>query len=78
MLDVHMYGGARLACTPVSGVDGDEVLYGTQNGKMGLVKLEAHEPTYRWDMLNERRYGGVTSITTCDLTGGLTQLSDCV
>lgn len=52
------------------GMDGNEVLYGTQNGKMGLVRLGTHEPTYRWDMLNERHYGGITSIATGDLTGG--------
>ena len=52
------------------GAYGDEVLYGTLNGKMGLVKLEAQEPTHRWDMLNERHYGGIATITTSDLTGG--------
>ena len=36
---------------------------------MGLVKLQANEPSYRWDMLNERRYGGITTIATSDLTG---------
>ena len=36
---------------------------------MGLVKLQPSEPSYRWDMLNERRYGGITTITTSDLTG---------
>lgn len=50
------------------GEDGKELLYGTQNGKMGLVKLEAQEPTYRWDMLNERKYGGISCIATSDLS----------
>lgn len=36
---------------------------------MGLVKLTPGEPSYRWDMLNERKYGGVSCISTCDLTG---------
>ena len=36
---------------------------------MGLVKLQSNEPNYRWDMLNERRYGGITTIATSDLTG---------
>ena len=36
---------------------------------MGLVKLQSNEPNYRWDMLNERRYGGITAIATSDLTG---------
>ena len=36
---------------------------------MGLVKLQSNEPNYRRDMLNERRYGGITAIATSDLTG---------
>ncbi|XP_064405547.1 Bardet-Biedl syndrome 7 protein homolog [Halichondria panicea] len=51
------------------GEDGQEVLYGTQNGKMGLVKLTPTEPNYRWDMLNERKYGGISCISTWDITG---------
>ena len=47
-----------LVSLPFPGEDGEEVLYGTQNGKMGLVKLQTLEPVYRWDMLNERKYGG--------------------
>lgn len=62
------YYSSSTSPTP-SGEDGEEVLYGTQNGKMGLVKLQPSEPSYRWDMLNERRYGGVASIATSDLTG---------
>ena len=45
------------------------MLYGTQNGKMGLVKLTPTEPNYRWDMLNERKYGGISCISTWDITG---------
>ena len=57
--------------TPLSpkGEDGEEVLYGTQNGKLGLVKLQAAEPIYCWDMLNEKKIGGVNCIATYDLTG---------
>ena len=36
---------------------------------MGLVKLTLTEPSYRWDMLNERKYGGISCISTSDLTG---------
>lgn len=34
---------------------GNEILYGTQTGRMGLVKFTEDEPNYCWDMLNERR-----------------------
>ncbi len=36
---------------------------------MGLVKLTPTEPNYRWDMLNERKYGGISCISTWDITG---------
>lgn len=52
-----------------SGEDAREVLYGTQNGKLGLVKLMTNEPTYRWDMLNEKKYGSISCISTSDITG---------
>ena len=34
---------------------GSEVLYGTQTGRLGLVKITDTEPNYCWDMLNERK-----------------------
>ena len=83
------------------GREGDEVLYGTQTGRVGLVQLTAEEPNYCWDMLNDRksvsclllnvnvsryaasplsptlsvvyvclyRYGGVSCLSTFDLSG---------
>ncbi|XP_065884196.1 Bardet-Biedl syndrome 7 protein homolog [Dysidea avara] len=51
------------------GSEQDEVLYGTQNGKMGLIKLGSTEPTYRWDLINERKLGGISCISTFDMTG---------
>ena len=62
---MHMY----ILCILPSGEDGQEVLYGTQNGKMGLVKLMPTEPSYRWDMLNENKYGGIQCMSTADITG---------
>ena len=35
---------------------------------MGLVKLMESEPSYRWDMLNEKRYGGISCLATSDVT----------
>lgn len=29
----------------------------------------ATEPSYRWDMLNEKKYGGISCLATSDLTG---------
>jgi Bardet-Biedl syndrome 7 protein len=51
------------------GREGDQVLYGTQTGRVGLVQLTAEEPNYCWDMLNDRKYGGVACLSTFDLSG---------
>ena len=40
------------------GESGEEVLYGTQNGRVGLVQVGPDEPLYRWDLDNEKREGG--------------------
>ena len=37
------------------GPGSNEVLYGTQTGRVGLVRVAADEPHYCWDMLNERK-----------------------
>ena len=41
-----------------AGETGEEVLYGTQNGRVGLVQVGPEEPLYRWDLDNEKREGG--------------------
>ena len=41
-----------------AGEMGEEVLYGTQNGRVGLVQVGPEEPLYRWDLDNEKREGG--------------------
>lgn len=35
---------------------------------MGLVKLTLSEPNYCWDMLNEKKYGGISCLATSDVT----------
>ena len=35
---------------------------------MGLVKLTSSEPSYRWDMLNEKKYGGIVCLATSDVS----------
>lgn len=40
------------------GDNGEEVLYGTQNGRVGLVQVGPEEPLYRWDLDNDKREGG--------------------
>jgi Bardet-Biedl syndrome 7 protein len=57
-------------CTTLYGAgqsEGEDVLYGTQNGRIGLVQLGSEEPVYHWDIDNERREGGVTCLAVHDV-----------
>lgn len=49
------------------GDKGCGVLYGTQDGRLGLVRLHRDAPEYCWDMLNEHKYGGISSISCFDV-----------
>ncbi|KAI5104865.1 Bardet-Biedl syndrome 7 protein, partial [Silurus meridionalis] len=51
------------------GKDGDEVLYGTADGKLGLVQLTCSAPVPKWEVDNEKKKGGVLCIDTFDILG---------
>ncbi|XP_018601717.1 BBSome complex member BBS7 [Scleropages formosus] len=46
-----------------------EVLYGTADGKLGLVKMTESSPVHRWEISNEKKKGGVLCIDTFDIVG---------
>lgn len=50
------------------GEDGDEVLYGTADGRLGLVQISKLEPTHRWEVPNDRRHGGILCLDNYDIT----------
>ncbi|KAL2077636.1 hypothetical protein ACEWY4_027140 [Coilia grayii] len=51
------------------GKEGDEVLYGTADGKLGLVKITESSPVLKWGINNDKRKGGILCIDTFDITG---------
>ncbi|XP_027010318.1 Bardet-Biedl syndrome 7 protein isoform X1 [Tachysurus fulvidraco] len=51
------------------GKDGEEVLYGTADGKMGLVQLSRSAPLPKWEVGNEKKKGGILCIDTFDILG---------
>ncbi|XP_063046463.1 Bardet-Biedl syndrome 7 protein [Engraulis encrasicolus] len=51
------------------GKDGDEVLYGTADGKLGLVQIMDSSPVFKWGINNEKRKGGILCMDTYDITG---------
>ena len=50
------------------GDSNDEVLYGTFDGKVGLVKLGIEAPVHRWDLTNDKRLGGISDLDMFDMT----------
>lgn len=41
-----------------TGKDGEEVIYGTTDGKLGLVQLTSSSPVSKWVVDNEKKKGG--------------------
>ncbi|XP_065058986.1 Bardet-Biedl syndrome 7 protein homolog [Rhopilema esculentum] len=52
----------------VGGEGRDEVLYGTSDGKVGLVQLTSERPEHIWEIPNDNRYGDVSALETFDIT----------
>ena len=44
------------------------MLYGTSDGKCGLIELSLEEPVPKWELGNEKRLTGITSIDSFDVT----------
>ncbi|VDI19216.1 Bardet-Biedl syndrome 7 protein [Mytilus galloprovincialis] len=50
------------------GEEGNEILYGTSDGRVGLVQIGRFAPSHRWELPNEKRNGGVLSLDNFDIT----------
>ncbi|KAJ8262423.1 hypothetical protein GJAV_G00166310 [Gymnothorax javanicus] len=48
---------------------GGEVLYGTSDGKLGLVKIDESSAVQKWELPNEKKKGGILCIDTFDILG---------
>ncbi|XP_063422999.1 Bardet-Biedl syndrome 7 protein homolog isoform X4 [Mytilus trossulus] len=51
-----------------AGEEGNEILYGTSDGRVGLVQIGRFAPSHRWELPNEKRNGGVLSLDNFDIT----------
>ncbi|XP_078457100.1 BBSome complex member BBS7 isoform X1 [Lampetra fluviatilis] len=51
------------------GDSGQDVLYGTADGKLGLLQIKPTEATHRWEIVNEKRRGGVLCMDCFDILG---------
>ncbi|CAN9514593.1 unnamed protein product [Ophioblennius macclurei] len=48
---------------------GDEVLYGTTDGKIGLVQIGELSAATRWEIDNDKKKGGILCMDTYDIIG---------
>ncbi|OWF52937.1 Bardet-Biedl syndrome 7 protein homolog isoform X2 [Mizuhopecten yessoensis] len=51
-----------------AGEDGNEILYGTSDGRVGLVQISRLCPSHKWELPNEKRNGGVMCMDNFDIT----------
>uniref|UniRef100_A0A3Q3IW34 Bardet-Biedl syndrome 7 n=1 Tax=Monopterus albus TaxID=43700 RepID=A0A3Q3IW34_MONAL len=47
----------------------EEILYGTTDGKIGLVQIGEHSAATKWEMDNDKKKGGILCIDTYDIIG---------
>ena len=50
------------------GANGREVLFGTSDGKIGLIDLSFDEPMNKWGLPNEKKLSGVSCLDSYDIT----------
>uniref|UniRef100_A0A3Q1IXQ6 Bardet-Biedl syndrome 7 protein homolog n=1 Tax=Anabas testudineus TaxID=64144 RepID=A0A3Q1IXQ6_ANATE len=48
---------------------GEEILYGTTDGKMGLVQVGERSAATKWEIDNDKKRGGILCIDTYDIIG---------
>ncbi|KAL4229928.1 Bardet-Biedl syndrome 7 protein [Mactra antiquata] len=58
---LSLYGGD-------GGEDGTDVLFGTSDGRVGLVQIERDQPVHTWELPNEKRNGGILCLDNYDIT----------
>jgi Bardet-Biedl syndrome 7 protein len=48
--------------------EGRNVLYGTSDGKVGLMEIGIEEPMPKWEIPNDKRLGGISCVDNFDIT----------
>ncbi|XP_055081065.1 Bardet-Biedl syndrome 7 protein isoform X1 [Periophthalmus magnuspinnatus] len=48
---------------------GDEILYGTTDGKIGLVQIGDQSASIKWEIDNDKKKGGILCVDTYDIIG---------
>ncbi|XP_023562208.1 Bardet-Biedl syndrome 7 protein isoform X3 [Octodon degus] len=51
------------------GDSGEDVLFGTSDGKLGLIQVTPSKPVHKWEIQNEKKRGGILCIDSFDIMG---------
>lgn len=51
------------------GESGEDILFGTSDGKLGLVQITPPTPTHKWEIQNEKKRGGILCVDSFDIMG---------
>ncbi|XP_074893184.1 BBSome complex member BBS7 isoform X2 [Buteo buteo] len=51
------------------GDSGEEIVYGTSDGKLGLTQITGSKPVSKWEIGNEKKRGGILCIDSFDILG---------
>ncbi|KAK6298582.1 hypothetical protein J4Q44_G00316370 [Coregonus suidteri] len=51
------------------GTNGEDILYGTVDGKLGLIRITDSSSSSKWEIDNDKKKGGVLCIDTFDILG---------
>uniref|UniRef100_A0A8C9UKU7 Bardet-Biedl syndrome 7 n=1 Tax=Spermophilus dauricus TaxID=99837 RepID=A0A8C9UKU7_SPEDA len=51
------------------GNSGEDLLFGTADGKLGLIQITTSKPVHKWEVGNERKRGGILCIDSFDIMG---------
>ncbi|KAM4708731.1 BBSome complex member BBS7 isoform 2-T2 [Discoglossus pictus] len=51
------------------GDSGEDLVYGTSDGKIGLIQIARNSPVIKWEIGNEKKRGGILCIDNFDIMG---------
>uniref|UniRef100_A0A5F8A7X4 Bardet-Biedl syndrome 7 n=1 Tax=Macaca mulatta TaxID=9544 RepID=A0A5F8A7X4_MACMU len=51
------------------GDSGEDLLFGTSDGKLGLIQITTSKPIHKWEIRNEKKRGGILCIDSFDIVG---------
>ncbi|KAF6731593.1 Bardet-Biedl syndrome 7-like protein [Oryzias melastigma] len=66
--DIEVPGPPSL-CHSIYFLSGEEVLYGTTDGRLGLVQIGEHSAVAKWEIDNDKKKGGILCVDTFDIIG---------